>query len=171
MATLTKEKQISIDKTIDQIKLDTGLSYPKNSLLEFTKKLGVNVLSGKLPDFNGQKVKGLIKWSNDTDDGGPVIYLHSDQSETTRAFTLAHELGHFILHKNSDQFRIDLFDYVTEQEPKESEANYFAASLLMPEEELNKLLNLTTNLDKIAKYFGVSAPAVETRLKWMRQNS
>src|SRR3989344_4147510 len=105
MALLQIEKQQEIDKAIEQIQLDTGLSYPENGLISIASALNVDVSLADLSDFQNKK-----------------------QSETSVLFTLAHELGHFILHKNSNKLRIDLFDYsqATEESTQETEANYFA---------------------------------------------
>lgn len=173
MAYLTLSKQNEIDAKVDQILLDTGLSYPKNGLLEITKALGINVYSSDLPDFENKKVKGIIKWPEENDaDGRPTIYLNKDLSETTKMFTLAHEIGHFILHPNERKLRIDLFDYSqdTKESMEETAANYFAASLLVPKDKLGTLLKLTDDLDKIAEYFRVSRPVVENRIKWLQTN-
>lgn len=55
-----------------------------------------------------------------------------------RRFTAAHELGHFVLHRESmKRFRIDtdktLLEADVATDPMEAEANRFAAELLMPE--------------------------------------
>lgn len=56
-----------------------------------------------------------------------------------RRFTAAHELGHFVLHRESmKRFRFDtdktLLETDIAADPMEAEANRFAAELLMPEE-------------------------------------
>ncbi len=168
MAMITKDRQREIDISINQLWIDTGLTYPKNSLLEIAEKIGVEVRSMDLPPFDGKKVKGVIKWD---ENGKAQIYVSDSLVDTTKAFTIAHELGHFILHKGTENFRIDLFDYSSEIEPIETEANYFAAALLMPEENFKEILSLTNDKKIVAKFFGVSVPAVENRIKWMKTNS
>ncbi len=174
MSHIDKEKRIDIDKSVERIKLDTGLSYPENSLSDIAKALGVEVLETELPPYEGKKVKGVITWL-EKEEGGEVSYsakiiLDSSQSDTTKSFTLAHELGHYVLHKNSNSFRIDLQDYSKEGDPEnqETEANYFAGSLLMPKDKLLLLvLKEGKSQKEIAGLFGVSVPAVESRLKWL----
>lgn len=170
MAYLTAEKQEKIDKRVEAIRLETGLSYPENNLLDIANALGVKVISADLPDFNGQKVKGYIQWNVDGDGNHHAeIYLNSSQFDTTKTFTLAHELGHFLLHKDEKNFRIDLLNYL-EDDPKnqETEANYFAGSLLVPKDKLLKALNEEGgNIEEVAKLFNVSVPVIENRLKWL----
>ena len=173
MAILTRSRQQEIDQKIEQIKLDVGLSYPKDNLQQIIEAIGVEVLSADLPDFEGKRVKGVIRWSEKESEAGAArIYLNQNLSDTTKLFTLAHELGHFILHPNEERLRIDLFDYSqdTKESEQETEANYFAASLLVPKEKLVKLIELTNDLDAIAQYFGVSRPVVETRMRWIQTN-
>ena len=175
MSYLTTKEKETIEKAVERIKLDTGLSYPENGLLDIVDSLGVKVSSAALPPFEGKKVKGFIKWLSDEEKEGnhyiAKIYLNSDQSETTKTFTLAHELGHFLLHKETNNFRIDLQDYSEEGDPKneETEANYFAGALLMPADKLSIALKNAKNMQDVAKSFGVSVPAVEARMKWLRR--
>ena len=78
--------------------------------------------------------------------------IYVDQQEFEKGsyryrFSLAHELGHYILHREYFSSRIEDFeewqgfvrgytnDYV------ERQANYFAGSLLMPEMEMVRVLN------------------------------
>ncbi len=179
MSAIASERKLFIENAVDRIKLDTGLSYPENSLLEIATALDAEVVSANLPDFQGKKVKGLIQWYTEaekekqrTDNGHAKvakIYLNSNQSDIVANFTLAHELGHLLLHKNSNNFRIDLQDYSPEGDPEnqETEANYFAGSLLMPREKLFIALNNAKSLDEVAQKFAVSKPAIEARLKWL----
>ncbi len=73
-------------------------------------------------------------------DGGGVIGVNSEHSKTRQRFTIAHEIGHLLLH-GEEEFHIDekrplaLRDEVSSQasDAREIEANQFAAELLMPE--------------------------------------
>ncbi len=67
-------------------------------------------------------------------DNDIVIFTNTCSRLSREIFTLAHEIGHVILHmENTDSF-ID--DHVTisgrSTDEREQEANYFAAGLLMP---------------------------------------
>jgi len=56
------------------------------------------------------------------------------QHDGKRTFVIAHELGHFELHQDSPLFVCDESDFVDwhRRRPEETEANQFAAQLLMP---------------------------------------
>lgn len=117
-------------------------------------------------------------------DNVPTIGFNYDQSKVRQRFTIAHELGHFILHYNDpkevfvDNKPYALFrDYNsgTGSDIMEQQANAFAAALLMPQrflvEEIKKLdidLDLTDDespgLAKLADKFNVSKLAMSIRL-------
>jgi hypothetical protein len=70
-------------------------------------------------------------------------FVNADDILARRRFTAAHELGHFVLHRGEmERFRLDTDDTLKESEPvkdpKEAEANRFAAELLMPEEVIRE---------------------------------
>lgn len=66
-----------------------------------------------------------------TDNGFRLIVVNKNHSNDRLRWTLAHELGHCLMHEN-----IALF--VSENRDKEKEANEFAAELLLPESETKK---------------------------------
>lgn len=167
MAILGVAEQRKIDEKVQALRERTGLTYPQNNLLDIAKALGVEVYFAELPVGN-KEVDGIIKW----EEGGAKIYINDKFNPTRKTFTLAHELGHYLLHPNEEKLRVDRFNYSldTKESLEETEANYFAASLLMPKEEFIKVLSLTDDLSKIASYFGVSEAAVKTRIKWLARN-
>lgn len=101
------------------------------------------------------------------EEGRWVIGVNSVHHPKRQQFTMAHELGHYFLHRetigeidDSILFRADGFG-----EPgPEREANLFAAELLMPDEEfLGSIRKFNGNVDDISNYFGVSSLAVRIR--------
>lgn len=110
-----------------------------------------------------------------------IIGINSMHSKTRRRFSIAHELGHLVLHHKQlfvDKLvRIDFRDKSSTLaiDPEEIEANAFAAELLMPRDLISKEIsrklskrssppkkeNLVNNL---ASIFKVSPQAMEYRL-------
>lgn len=92
------------------------------------------------------------------------------QYEGKRSFVIAHEMGHFELHKDSPLFVCDEADFVDwhRQRPEESEANEFAAELLMPESYFKREASATEfSLEEIrhlAEICGVSLTAAAVRV-------
>lgn len=77
-------------------------------------------------------------------DKDTVIFTNTSSRLAREIFTLAHEIGHIILHLEGANSFID--DAITiagrSTDEKEQEANYFASCLLMPEDEVDKFLDL-----------------------------
>lgn len=118
----------------------------------------------------------------------PIIGVNSEQASSRQRFTIAHELGHFLLHNKSMTvdhdtgmvFRNTLSEMGTDRD--EVEANHFAASLLMPQLLIDKYLlknrhkileqkmNEEIFLTKMAEDFGVSQQALVIRLTRLTSN-
>jgi Zn-dependent peptidase ImmA (M78 family) len=111
------------------------------------------------------------------DEGGAIIGVNSMHPTTRKRFTIAHELGHLILH--GDELHIDeRFPFAFRDEvsslavdPAEIEANQFAAELLMPEAWLiaeirGQHLDIESEdvIEALAKKFGVSVQSMMHRL-------
>lgn len=81
----------------------------------------------------------MVKKDNDI-----VIFTNTCSRLSREIFTLAHEIGHVILHLEDEKPFID--DNVTingrSTDEKEQEANYFAACLLMPANDVNRFIDL-----------------------------
>lgn len=114
-----------IEDIANQLRKDWGLGLgpiPNLTLLLETKGF---IISGA--DINQEKADACSQRI----DGRPFIFSIRDKSSTCRTrFSLAHELGHLILHQDIAEDDLlkskDLFDRV------EREANYFASCFLLP---------------------------------------
>jgi Zn-dependent peptidase ImmA (M78 family) len=90
----------------------------------------------------------------------PIIFLHKDLPKSRRRLSLAHELGHLIMHTNP-------------HERVEDEAWDFAGEFLMPSTEIQKQLERLT-LDKLCrlkKEWGVSMQSILYRANKLGQIS
>lgn len=106
------------------------------------------------------------------EDGHWVIYVNRGDSQQRKLFTVAHELGHFFVHRElCDEFVDGQLISRDEQEKyavRELEANEFAGNLIMPETQVRERVagDITADtLQSLAKSFGVSTLAMETRLR------
>lgn len=157
----------AIQKIADKIHRDLKLSFPVD--LDYVcKKLGLIVRHEEIED----SVSGMIACHQDKG----IIAVNKNHVETRQRFTIAHEIGHFRLHSSSfiDKHyrRSDENDRLSLSSPEEVQANYFAASLLMPQSEIERLLDewdiwqfYDDELEALAKYFNVSIVAMTVRLK------
>ena len=93
------------------------------------------------------------------------IYVNRDEPALRQTFTVAHELGHKILHPDwvaTDDYRVYRRGNQVQDE-HETEANAFAASLLMPRFMMDRCYELP--VPDISQVFAVSVPAVKARLQ------
>lgn len=109
-------------------------------------------------------------------DSSTIGYNKANPAKRIR-FTLAHELGHFMLHSDDVPLFIDKTERFnrdgnssTGEIMREREANAFAAALLMPEklvrEQVETLKTADDNnyIKELASKFGVSNQAMTIRL-------
>lgn len=129
-----KEIRIKADVLREKCKVRR---YGIIELFKECERLGYKLL--RYPLGEGADLGFTIKKDNDT-----IIFTNTCSRLSREIFTLAHEIGHTILHMESTVSFID--DLVTisgrNTEEKEQEANYFAACLLMPADDVEKFLDL-----------------------------
>jgi Zn-dependent peptidase ImmA (M78 family) len=137
------------------------------------KALGINV---EFVDFSEDVSGALLR----SPDAATRILVNKKDVLNRKRFSVAHELGHFTLSHPGDyfvnNFSLNKRDMKSSYaiDPKEIEANAFAAALLMPEEAVLKLASslfedkkISTQeefIGKLAKAFKVSESAMGYRL-------
>lgn len=100
------------------------------------------------------------------------IYVKKGAPSNRSRFTIAHELGHLMMHDFDGVIHRDTANQ--EQNIKEREANSFAARLLIPTEQLLIYKHLAggafaeENVPELAHIFRVSQDAMYYRIKNMR---
>ncbi|MDD2542272.1 MAG: ImmA/IrrE family metallo-endopeptidase [Desulfuromonadaceae bacterium] len=121
------------DEVAKQVK--TVLSLPSGPIDNITSALeDSGVLIFKV-DFGTRKIDGL---SVVTDVDIPIIFVNELLPGDRLRFTLAHELGHIVMHHNS-----------IPGPEMESEANAFASEFLMPKNDIEYYLH-QLDLEKLA---------------------
>jgi Zn-dependent peptidase ImmA (M78 family) len=99
----------------------------------------------------------------------PTILLNGNDSENRKRFTCAHEIGHFVRRsEETDEYTtIDLRNPLsaTGEDPEEVYANEFAACLLMPEDDVRRLVKMGLDDLEMSIRFRVSREAMQYRLK------
>ena len=102
-------------------------------------------------------------------DGKFVIRLSPYTSPIRDHFTIGHELGHFFLHydhRNPPSAAVSFHRYGSG--PIETQANRFAAALLMPRADfISKMNEFRRDTYAVAGHFGVSEPAVRIRAQYV----
>jgi hypothetical protein len=142
------------------------LGYEPGAPLEpIVKKLRGSLAYGE--DDGGDSDSGSIRIGPD----GFTIYIALDTSSLRDRFTIAHELGHFVLHYlYPNQHKGAKIKWLRAQRygsgQVEYEANWFAAAFLMPTDIFRqKHKEFDGNQLRLADYFKVSSQAVSVRAK------
>lgn len=97
-----------------------------------------------------------------------LIRINKVHSRARQRFSIAHELGHFVYHKDDEKEFVDttFFRGLT-SDNLEYTANKFASELLMPEEQVRQLIDKENvrSVADLASRFGVSSAAMLYRVK------
>jgi hypothetical protein len=105
-------------------------------------------------------VSGATEWSN----GRWLILIRGSEPEGRQRFSLAHEFKHILDHR----FITVLYERIPADQRHdfvEQVCDFFAGCLLVPRPQLRKLWRQgMTDVGQLAAEFGVSQPAIQTRL-------
>lgn len=80
-------------------------------------------------------------------------------------FTKAHELGHVVMGHVSGNVPVLRDKTFNDWDPKEAEANAYAAELIMPADYVRFQATKIADISGLASFFGVSPTAIRIRLK------
>ena len=121
----------------------------------------------------GDDVSGLLSIENGI---GTIGYNTDETNIPRRRFTIAHELGHYELHRNKAALFVDKqFIYRSQssgdtpiKKEMEHEANLFASMILMPtrllRQEIEKYDISEEGIKQLADIFDVSTTAMSIRI-------
>lgn len=130
-------------------------------------RLGIPVVQKLMPDeMSGSLVK--------TGDESYEIHVNALHPSTRQRFTIAHELGHYVNHRSllgdgvndNKAYRTTTDDALYNPKigsKQETEANRFAASLLMPAETVEQFVNSGMSVKQMSEKLGVSKHAMSIR--------
>jgi Zn-dependent peptidase ImmA (M78 family) len=134
---------------------------PPVDVREIASNYGINIV--RVIFKSGHKdISGFLDFPEKT------IYINNEEAYNRNTFTIAHELGHYFLHKDLLQDHPEEYQVLlrrplaSDQDWKEKEANAFAAHLLVPNEFLNRYKDFAT-VDQLAKAFMVSPEVIRYR--------
>ena len=133
------------------------------------ERMGIDVVFAEFDDELSKKILGFIDMRE-----SPRIIVNSEMPTNSKIFTIAHELGHFVLHKEyaeSEDYEIlARTNSSSSLKPKEEEADAFAAGLLVPFEELKKYKDYAS-IHELSIMFMVSKSVIKDRLLRLEQLS
>jgi Zn-dependent peptidase ImmA (M78 family) len=165
-----------IEEMADNLLKKAGAYEVEVKLEKCVEYLGLTVSDVDLEDT----ISGFIGIKNNT----AQIGVNSLQSDVRKRFTIAHEIGHYTLHRDTKPLFIDKINEANEllyfrdlnsskgELVKEREANTFAAALLMPKQLLETQIEIYYKeqnrdidlIEYLAKLFNVSTHAMSIRL-------
>jgi Zn-dependent peptidase ImmA (M78 family) len=137
-----------------------AIEVPPVDPVKLAREQGLTVYFAR---FSGEYVK--VSGFYDCEDS--AIFVNSDEYPLRQTFTVAHELGHFVMHKEwarSAAYEILMRDSLySGDDPHEKEANSFAANLLVPRFMLDQYWK-SMPLEQLSQLFAVSVPVIRNRL-------
>lgn len=98
-------------------------------------------------------------------DNYTVIGYNINHPPSRQRFTIAHEIGHYLLGHGT---MCSVASRLVADKGKEHAANLFAAEILMPKEKVVRLAALGASKQILADFFDVSTEAVTLRLKKLK---
>lgn len=152
--------------TAEQIK-EKYKNYTPVPIISIAKDLNLKIYktSGLSNDQSG-----LIR----KEDDGYIIYINENHSPVRGRFTIAHEVAHFLKHRDklggnyitsNKQYlgREDGSNLTENEKKREIEANEIAAEILMPEEKFKEIWEKSDSIEEVADQFDVSVSAATIR--------
>ena len=102
-----------------------------------------------------------------------IIYINENLSEVEQRITLAHELGHLFLHKNTNSIYLNTTTYLNTQR-LEREADIFASELLISDKDILDDANVTTqslalSLGVKEKHIIYKFQNIRSEIKWYQK--
>ncbi len=119
-------------------------------------------------DFTPDEVSARV-FENPGDAGAYTIELSKNEPLRRQKFSLAHEIAHIVLHKIDEdplvEYRRPILEYADPNDLyKETQANAFAAALLIPKSAAERAWRELNDIDDFAEMFQVSRSAAYNRL-------
>jgi len=128
-------------------------------------EIGFNVLGVDF-DKSEEDVMGMVF----SDSNQKAILISNDAEYLDKRFIAAHEIGHVVIHHavddgSAEYLQVDYYRASHEaSDPKERDANIFAAALLIPEESAIKAWEQLKDVDDFADEFTVNKRTASIRL-------
>lgn len=160
---------------VDEVLRDTEMISIPIEIVSIANFYGFQVYEIPMDD----NVSGMIisdKQNIKNFDTNKIIVINANHAQTRKRFTVAHELGHYILQGQPQECYAHRDSGVYNE--SEKDANSFASALLMPEKdvlnEIEQLKSIYGDITdavieaNIANKFNVSKSAADVRLKKLK---
>lgn len=148
-----------VEEVVNDILDNNFIENPPVNAQRIAEDNGLRVVFVDFPD-TVQEVSGFLDFS------GQTIYVNNADEPFRQNFTIAHELGHWFLHRDRvNEYQVLMRRPIGgEKSSIEKEANFFAASLLVPGDMLLECRKKDMSNSEIAKKFKVTKAVIELRI-------
>lgn len=156
-----------LEELTTQILVDNDMLYKVPvDVISIAKNYGIDVYEAEFDN----EISGVIRYDNKKEKF--EIIVNKNNAWVRKRFTIAHELGHYFLHRdmleNNDihidtLYRASAIQVDEETKEREKEVDYFAGALLMNEKVIEKLIQ-SYEISEMAKILDVSYSAMTVRL-------
>jgi len=153
-----------VENTVRDVLRVNFISEPPVSPIEISQNYAIKVLFANFSE-EFSAISGLLDIKNIND---MSIYVNRAEPPRRQTFTIAHELGHALLHaklfsSHPEEYKVLLRTPLgSSNDPLEQEANAFAAHLLVPGPFLEKYSRIATDIE-LARLFNVSDDVIRFR--------
>lgn len=152
-----------LDKRVFTLPKRLIRKYGTRDPFEIAEALGIEIIM--CPDFKRQKGAFSVIARN------CFIFINANLSDEMQRIVCAHELGHALLHRKIAEaagglLEFELFDI---NDQCEYDANAFAATLLLDDEELLDMVHEGHDVVYIARSMGTNVNLILLKLNEMRK--
>ena len=156
-----------IEELTSEILLNNDMYKIPVDIIKIANTNDIKIYEGDLE----KKVSGAIRYDKVNDKY--EILINKNDAKVRQRFTIAHELGHYFLHKEylkSEEILIDIMYRTVEMtdneddKKREREVDYFAGAILMNRTLLRKAYEENHSIQELADIFNVSVSAMTVRL-------
>ena len=138
-----------------------GYLEPPVNIMEVARVIGLSLAEAEFSAANNH-ISGLLDYRNNK------IIVNKEEPGNRQNFTIAHEIGHFVLHKdwitsNDYQPMFRQKESFNKKNEKEVEADIFAAHLLVPKYMLDKYYGKAV-ISELSVLFCVSELVIQNRI-------
>ncbi len=182
VVTFRSDQRISVD---NRRELRMFISAAGQSIKGLASRLGLIVVEERLPKDTAAVLLYSPRCGSAS---GYKIVVNQDDPPERQRFSVAHEIGHFVLHRGDPDFKVlhddenygeivPLFPVVGNsfrngaKSRVEREANQFAAALLMPANLVRANVNYRLeSVQNLAREFYVSFDAMDQRVRELKES-
>jgi len=157
-----------IKDKVNELRTQYSLHSVPVDLTDLLEKENIIVIDKDFAEYERKvqkSISGILYIDGDT----KLIFVNERDNLRRKNFTVAHELGHYFLHYDRGKQDEVFVSFRGDSNPRETEANKFAAELLLPDDKARKEYEsaMFPTASYLAEKFEVSEQAMSIKLEQM----